>query len=134
MLHHFRRVTSSGKYYPEIDGIRFIAIITVIFYHIAGSYKAYMPEEVTIHPDGQVEFNLIHNTKRGVQIFFVLSGYILSLPFLSRIQQGKNLPSLKNYYLRRLTRIEPPYLIILTAFFLIKLVSSTNSQALWGII
>jgi peptidoglycan/LPS O-acetylase OafA/YrhL len=55
----------------------------------------------------------------GVSIFFFISGFILAVPFLNARVYHKNKISLKHYYYRRLTRIEPPYLISLTFFFLI---------------
>jgi peptidoglycan/LPS O-acetylase OafA/YrhL len=57
----------------------------------------------------------------GVALFFMISGFILSLPFaryyftLNGTQQPV---SLKRYYARRLTRLEPPYIIALIVFFI----------------
>jgi peptidoglycan/LPS O-acetylase OafA/YrhL len=52
----------------------------------------------------------------GVGLFFIISGFILSLPFARwRLNKGRKI-SLKNYYLRRLTRLEPPYIIALVIF------------------
>jgi peptidoglycan/LPS O-acetylase OafA/YrhL len=53
----------------------------------------------------------------GVFPFFALSGYILSLPFLKAKFGKQNPPSLKKYFLRRLTRLEPPYIISLILSF-----------------
>ncbi len=57
----------------------------------------------------------------GVSIFFIISGFILSLPFakahFNNTSDKKNI-SLKRYYLRRLIRLEPPYIIALIIFFI----------------
>ena len=57
----------------------------------------------------------------GVAIFFMISGFILSLPFATlhfdKTTDKKPL-NLKRYYLRRLVRLEPPYLIALIIFFI----------------
>ena len=73
------------KYRPEIDGLRAIAILPVIFYH-AG---------LQIFSGGYV----------GVDIFFVISGYLISSIILSEIETGKF--SLINFYQRRARRILP---------------------------
>lgn len=58
--------------------------------------------------------NLFAQGQVGVQLFFAISGFILSLPFATQyIQNGKTV-RLRSYYLRRLVRLEPPYLIALT--------------------
>ena len=57
----------------------------------------------------------------GVSIFFMISGFILSLPFAKahfNKNPGKKNISLKRYYLRRLIRLEPPYIIALIIFFI----------------
>ena len=54
----------------------------------------------------------------GVQLFFLLSGFVLALPFAKWRLGIATRPSLQRYYLRRLTRLEPPYLLALCAIFL----------------
>ena len=56
----------------------------------------------------------------GVQLFFAISGFILALPFAKQmISKAPARLRLKDYYLRRLTRIEPPYIIHLFFLFLL---------------
>jgi len=54
----------------------------------------------------------------GVQLFFVISGFVLGLPFARRHLHSAPAPNLKSYYLRRVTRIEPPYVICLFVYLL----------------
>ena len=51
---------------------------------------------------------ILKSGKVGVYLFFVLSGFIIAKPFFQRP------PSLRDYYLRRIVRIEPPFLICIT--------------------
>lgn len=54
----------------------------------------------------------------GVQLFFAISGCILSLPFaLHHLGLQERPISLGGYFLRRLTRLEPPYLLNLALVF-----------------
>jgi peptidoglycan/LPS O-acetylase OafA/YrhL len=55
----------------------------------------------------------------GVQLFFIISGFILSLPFARQWLCGGNRISLWEYYVRRVTRIEPPYVIHLVFLFVL---------------
>jgi peptidoglycan/LPS O-acetylase OafA/YrhL len=50
-----------------------------------------------------------------VPLFFALSGYIIAVPFL-----GPNPPALGKYFLRRLTRLEPPYIVSMLVVFALK--------------
>ncbi len=56
-------------------------------------------------------------SKRGVELFFVISGFILGLPFARHYIYGDAPIRLKKYFLRRLTRLEPPYIINLLFCF-----------------
>jgi peptidoglycan/LPS O-acetylase OafA/YrhL len=102
----FQRVTSGGKFVPEIDGLRFMAIAAVIAYHLNGTLVRYY--NLRLSPLPAI---LLLNGERGVWLFFVISGFILSLPFASHRLRGTPAPDLKHYFLRRLTRLEPPYVI-----------------------
>jgi peptidoglycan/LPS O-acetylase OafA/YrhL len=119
-LEKFRRVTSSTNYLPEVDGLRFIAIFMVaIWMHTTH----FIDEKFFSNSLIQNNYwrNFIMEGGYGVAIFFMISGFILSLPFAkNHFDRNPRKPSLslKRYYLRRLIRLEPPYLIALVIFFI----------------
>jgi peptidoglycan/LPS O-acetylase OafA/YrhL len=53
----------------------------------------------------------------GVQLFFAISGLVLGIPFAKQHLKGSGAVKLKAYFLRRLTRLEPPYIIVMAIFF-----------------
>ena len=113
-MHPLTRVTSSGKYLPEVDGLRFIAIVWVLSFHINGEFLKERGVLFGVEAQGSL-LNKVFNTWHfGVQLFFVISGFILGKPFLEHIMKGAPAIPLRKYYLRRLTRIEPPLIINLT--------------------
>ncbi len=65
----------------------------------------------------------------GVHLFFVISGFILGLPFAAERLAGARKVRLKAFYLRRLTRLEPPYIVALTLFLVLG--ATTNLWSLW---
>lgn len=124
-LKSLKRETNRKKFIPEIDGIRFLAISTVVLYHLNTSilrnFQMGDPENVAGAAEGMLHWAFyVRRFGVGVPIFFSLSGFILALPFLSKLQ-AKSFPSLKDYFTRRLSRLEPPYLISLTVLFLVQL-------------
>ncbi|MFN0087522.1 MAG: acyltransferase family protein [Blastocatellia bacterium] len=121
------RVTSTGELIPEIDGLRFIAIVTVIVHHMMSILLPTSGRTGRIHTTAEWfaaadQFSPIlkagYAGHFGVNLFFAISGFILALPFARKLFADLPPPNLKSYYLRRVTRIEPPYAICLTIFFL----------------
>jgi peptidoglycan/LPS O-acetylase OafA/YrhL len=106
---NFRRITSQKRFIPQIDGLRFVAISSVVLFHLYAS----------LHHGGAVQNSafdaarLAMLSKRGVELFFAISGFILGVPFASSYLQGAPKVKLKQYFLRRLTRLEPPYILSL---------------------
>src|SRR6266849_4534549 len=106
---NFRRVTTQTRFIPQIDGLRFVAIASVVLLHLYAS----------LNHDGAVQnpafnpANVGMLSKRGVALFFAISGFILGLPFASAYLRGAAKVNLKQYFLRRLTRLEPPYILSL---------------------
>src|SRR5690606_17853519 len=49
--------------------------------------------------------------------FFAISGFILALPFINELVHEGRKVILKDYYIRRVTRLEPPYIISLILLF-----------------
>ena len=78
---------SHPKYRSDIDGLRAIAVLAVVFFHAA-------PD---VLPGGYV----------GVDVFFVISGYLISTIVFSEVEQGRF--SLTNFYGRRIRRIFPVF-------------------------
>ena len=106
LLARLSRVTSSGRFVPEIDGLRFIAIMSVVVFHM---YDQFWASPCAAWWGGVVE--VVHVGWFGVNLFFVISGFILSMPFAEQHLLDKGRVSLKKYLLRRVTRLEPPYII-----------------------
>lgn len=104
LISRLHRITSSGKYIPEIDGLRFIAILSVVLFHVQGQLA--LPG-----PAAGWTWYLISHGRRGVELFFAISGFILSYPFAMAILRGAKRPSLGAYFWRRVTRLEPPYVL-----------------------
>ena len=89
------------NYRPEIDGLRAIAVISVVLYH--AQFTLFSKK---ILPGGFI----------GVDIFFVISGYLITSIILKELVITKNF-SFKNFYLRRIRRILPPIFIVIIFTF-----------------
>lgn len=115
-LQKFTRVTYSTTYLPEVDGLRFLAIFSVVvIMHISNYIDAKFFAFKLI--EGEYLNSFVLNGGMGVGLFFIISGFILSLPFAKWRLNNEKPVVLKNYYLRRLLRLEPPYIIALLLFF-----------------
>ena len=128
LLARLSRETSSGRFIPEMDGVRFVAIAMVVLFHLNGylTAKAVSPQYAfTAHSDWLAQVALVGF--RGVELFFVISGFILGLPFAAHYIAGAPQVSLSKYYLRRVTRLEPPYFV--TIFVLLLLAIAIQRKA-----
>lgn len=97
-------LTSGKTYFKQLDGLRCIAILFVLICH-----WLYYPF-----------LNYIPLGSMGVNIFFVLSGFLITrILLLSKSETGGKsiLPSLRKFYIRRFLRIFPIY--YLTIIFLL---------------
>ncbi len=108
-LNFFQRYTSNRSYIPELDGLRFIAILSVLIYHTNNRLEVLLPNYHNFLT------KLFKTGYLGVEIFFGISGYILSVQVLNLMAKDKF--TYKDYFKRRLRRIEPPFLISTLAIF-----------------
>ena len=86
-----------GTYYPHIDGIRALAVLPVVFFHI-------FP---WLCPGG---FS-------GVDVFFVISGYLITGNILRDLQNDRF--TLTDFYHRRIRRIFPANFSLIAGVFVI---------------
>ena len=86
---------SHPKYRPDIDGLRAVAVLAVVAFH---AFPRWMP-------GGFV----------GVDIFFVISGYLISTILLENL--ARDTFSFTTFYMRRIRRIFPALAVVLAASF-----------------
>ncbi len=115
-LDRFQRVVPNGKFFPELDGLRFLAIILVMFFHAIKVTNSHLYEAL---PYDYSILNIFQYGFQGVELFFIISGYIIGIPFAKQYLNDGNKINIKSYILRRITRLEPPYVLALIAFFVI---------------
>lgn len=106
-------MTPGKRLIPEVDGLRFVAISTVVLFHVS----RYVRDSGVATGEPGALFSLLYATGYyGVQLFFGLSGFLLALPFVRAVRDGTRVP-LRAYFARRLTRLEPPYVVMLLSVF-----------------
>ena len=95
---------------PSLDGLRAISIGMVLTAHLAASVTALEHRPLLLYTIG--------NGNRGVSVFFVISGFLItSLLLKERELTGKI--SLRDFYLRRAFRILPPFWVFLACIAVI---------------
>jgi peptidoglycan/LPS O-acetylase OafA/YrhL len=98
-----------------MDGLRFLAISSVLLFH--ASYALLRAYHWEPGPGERAVSNLFARGALGVELFFVISGFILAVPFARHFVGGEKPVNLGRYYLRRVTRLEPPYILTLIIFY-----------------
>ena len=112
-----RIITRGRRFIAEVDGLRFVAISAVVLYHLSQHTLTRHMAGASVQPGEAWLTKLLDLGHYGVQLFFVLSGFLLALPFAKwRLGLGDK-PSLRAYYFRRLTRLEPPYMVAMLLLF-----------------
>lgn len=90
-------ITYHPTYRPDIDGLRALAVLSVVIFHAAPTWL----------PGGFI----------GVDVFFVISGYLISLIILGNLDRGSF--SFSEFYARRINRIFPALMLVLAACWLL---------------
>ena len=109
----------NSKYLPHVNGLRALAILPVVIYH-------FFP-------------NLLPGGYAGVDVFFVISGFLISKGIFEKLDDDKF--NFKDFYIRRIRRIAPVYLFLVFTVTIITSFSyslvSQNSiykTVLWSLI
>lgn len=95
------------NYYKALTGIRAIAAIMIFVYHNRKYWKNDLPPEL---------FRWCNECNLGVQLFFVLSGFLIAKSYGS--QPLSSFSNYKNYFIQRIVRIMPLYWLLLTLYYL----------------
>lgn len=95
-------VYMARRRFSALDGMRCVAILAVIWHH-------------SVDP---LQFMLLNRGFLGVDLFFVISGFLI-VTLLLREQEARGDINLRNFYIRRALRIFPPYYAILAVLAIV---------------
>ena len=109
------------KRIPEIDGLRGIAILLVVSFH-------YVNNQLTNSTNfiGKVLCKVTGFGWVGVDLFFVLSGFLIGSVLLAN-KQSENY--FKTFYIRRIVRIIPNYYLLLVVFLIVISIDAFKSNS-----
>lgn len=79
------------QYRPDVDGLRTLAVVPVVLYH--------------------AQLGILDGGYVGVDVFFVISGFLITLLILSEMEAGRF--SIAQFYQRRIIRIFPAFLLVM---------------------
>jgi peptidoglycan/LPS O-acetylase OafA/YrhL len=94
--------------FPCFDGLRAVAAMTIVVFHIASLFTVNLNQARYIGP-------YFTRLDVGVAIFFVISGFLLYRPFAAAHFGGSAPSRWRDFWWRRAVRIYPAYWIVLTA-------------------
>lgn len=124
-----RPTPANNAWLREVDGLRLVALIPVVLQHLMERFAHHttlpLPTPLT---DDPFAFFISRGTV-GVFLFFAISGFVLALPFARHHFAGSSKPSLHAYAWRRVTRLEPPYIIWMCLFAFVLLLKGRYAFA-----
>lgn len=85
-------ISQSKPHYEILDGLRGVAAIMVVFFHVFETFS-----------NGDHTRQIINHGYLAVDFFFMLSGYVISYAYDNRWNQM----TLKDFFIRRLVRLQP---------------------------
>lgn len=89
-------ISQSKPHYEILDGLRGVAAIMVVFFHVFETFS-----------DGDHTKQFINHGYLAVDFFFMLSGYVISYAYDNRWSQM----TMKDFFIRRLVRLQPMIII-----------------------
>ena len=101
-------VTAPGGHVAGLDGARALATLSVFFFHALWRTPALEP----LRP-------LLGHADIGVEVFFILSGFLVTRPLVAHAVLGARPVRATDFWRRRLARIWPAYLVALVGSVII---------------
>lgn len=111
-------VKSQKSNIASLDSIRALACLFVVSYHITlittQDIRLWYPEKFP-----PLLSSLIYSGDTGVNLFFVLSGFLLFMPYAKALLFDRDWPAIHSFYIRRILRILPAYYVSLYLMILL---------------
>ena len=104
------------RYHAAADGFRALSMLGVMWYHIW--QQSWLSPKFTLWG---LTFDFTHFVRSGylfVDVFLLLSGFLMFMPYAKSALDKTNSPSIKAFYVKRAARILPPYYLCIFILFI----------------
>jgi peptidoglycan/LPS O-acetylase OafA/YrhL len=99
-----------------MDGLRGLSVAWIVLFHFTVLRDASDPFAAALR-EAPLIGRAISQGPLAVDLFFVISGFLLTLPWLLRARDGRPAPDTRGFYMRRILRIVPAYYVHLFLLF-----------------
>jgi peptidoglycan/LPS O-acetylase OafA/YrhL len=113
-------LTGARNEIRALDGVRALAALSIVAYHTLLMQRI---DVLALNTYGTLANEAINYLATGVQLFFILSGFLLFRPYAQAILDGRPIMDWRRFYRRRVLRILPAYYVTLG------IVALTTTQA-----
>lgn len=108
-------VRGSGRF-AQVDGLRAIAILWSFSFHIVLLFADFMPQADTEALFGRTNLQWLLHGHFGVDIFFIISGFLIGDLLIGEVERTQNLRFMR-FYVRRTIRLAPLYYLVIAIVF-----------------
>jgi len=116
-------------HYPVLDGLRALSIVMIIVFHTCSIYCTLNPELKLMEMiEGSGWAIWVWNSDKSVDVFFVISGFLITGILLKEIRNHGRI-RLGLFYLRRFLRLSPAYWFVMAVYVMFGL---GNSDKIWA--
>jgi peptidoglycan/LPS O-acetylase OafA/YrhL len=111
---HLLEINKGKNPIAVLDGVRAIACLSVIAFHVSADAHIWDMQGL-----GHLAIAVVMAGDTGVTLFFLLSGFLLFLPYAKSLLYEGAWPATRQFYLRRAIRIMPAYYVSLALLTLL---------------
>lgn len=105
---------------PAIEGLRGVAVLWVmVFHYVVVRDGKFADAFIAALRDWPALDALVRNGYLGVDLFFLITGFLLTLPWFRHADAGLPPPHWRSFYVRRARRIMPAYYVQLVFLFFV---------------
>ncbi len=116
--------------FPVLDGFRALSMLMIMVFHTFATYAHVHPDVgiIDLIEDGGLTWSWAWNADKSVDIFFVISGFLISGILLRQLDRDGRI-HMWNFYSRRFLRLSPAYWVAMLIYLVL---NGPNIQYLWA--